>query len=151
MNLTSERKIQNEGFLCFLSLVRLLTLRAQRVSTAAFGSKNNCDFFIRKMNYLSSYLSITNTLPTTYFFRWRVKGVFSSLFLPKHRCNILLYAGAPTGAYHRLPFPLPDLIAATDTDARRNDTVCMQDLDHFGVLLFNIPLKLLMAHRQCIK
>lgn len=44
-NPTSERKIQNEGFGCFLSLDRPFTLRAQRVLTAASGSKNKCDFF----------------------------------------------------------------------------------------------------------
>lgn len=68
MSLTSETQIQNEGF--------VFSFPGQ--ATAAFGSKNNRDVFIRKMDRLT-YLPTTNTLPTTYFFRQTVKGVFSSL------------------------------------------------------------------------
>lgn len=59
----------------------------------------------------------------------------TNLFWSKYSSNIVSDALAATGAENCAPLSLPILIRAGNTHTSRDDTVGLQDVDHFTILL----------------
>lgn len=57
------------------------------------------------------------------------------LFWSKYSPNIVSDALAATGAENCAPLSLPILVGAGNTHPGRDDTVGLQDVDHFGIFL----------------
>lgn len=66
-----------------------------------------------------------------------VKQMFqcSNLFWSKYGSYIVSHTLATAGAQHCAALPLPVLVGAGNTHSCRNDTVRLQDMYHFGILL----------------
>lgn len=102
------------------------------------------------------------------------------LFWSKYSSDIVSDALAATGVENRAPLSLPILVGAGNTHTSRDDTVGLQDVDHFGILLekkkhtvpylirnntlrlicnetfniknlFNVALKLLVSDGKCVE
>lgn len=58
-----------------------------------------------------------------------------NLFWSKYSSNIVSDALAATGAENCAPLSLPILVGTGNTHPGRDDTVGLQDVDHFGIFL----------------